>query len=203
MSIKLKLFFCSILILVSSLTFSKEPLTDSLEAIGFSESLVTTQITHSLGASGSDDELGNQSNNWTKTLSTYSWNDEKYYNDIFWSRNCSGNPEKIPFDLAARYFDLVVRGYGGDDDIYYDDYRNDSSSYLLYGDSGDDLVTTIVRGGMSLAFGGSGTDTIVLGHYFDRDIRKRYYYSIEDITTVEAFGFEEEGGFVILTGFLK
>tara|TARA_B110000977_G_C10719628_1_gene354686 strand:- start:137 stop:388 length:252 start_codon:yes stop_codon:yes gene_type:complete len=83
MSIKLKLFFCSILILVSSLTFSKEPLTDSLEAIGFSESLVTTQITHSLGASGSDDELGNQSNNWTKTLSTYSWNDEKYYNDIF------------------------------------------------------------------------------------------------------------------------
>ena len=46
MNIKLKLFFCSILILVSSLTFSltfsEEPLTDSLEAIGFSESLVTT-----------------------------------------------------------------------------------------------------------------------------------------------------------------
>jgi hypothetical protein len=194
MNIKLKLFFYSILILASSLTFSEEPLTDSLEAIGFSESLVTTQITHSLGASNSDDELGNQSNNLRKTLSTDSWDDERYYSDIFSPRNCSDIPEKIPFDIAARYFDLVVNGYGGDDDIYYDDYFNDSSSHLLYGDQGDDLVTTIVRGGMSLAFGGSGTDTIVLGHYFDSDIGERYYYSIEDITTVEVFGFDE-GGF--------
>ena len=198
MNIKLKLFFFSILISASSSAFVEDSLTDTdgFEVIGFSESLVTTQIAYPLGASHDDDQLGSFSSfNWERTLNVtpYMSDGEGYFNDIFWAINCSDVPERIPFDIAARYFDVVVRSYGGDDTIGYYEAYNDHLNYLLYGDSGDDHAAIYVRGGMSLAFGGSGTDTMTLGHYYDYyNGREWHDYSIEDISSVEVFRFSSD-----------
>ena len=118
--------------------------------------------------------------------------DERDYDDIFWAANCSNKPERLSFDLATKYFDRVVVGYQGDDFIYmYKGSWNDDSNYLIYGDHGNDVVGVAAVGGVSLLFGGIGTDTAILSHHYSN--YKMDNYSINDITSIDFFKVINEG----------